>query len=130
MEIKKCQGITHLGIFIKCYLLLSIECCVTVAGSPTITSAQQVSPGTTIRVRWSPPTEEATVTGYRVVYTSSGSPSSSGSQTLDPTATNIDITDLINDGRAYTITVEAESDHFPGVSDDRTVPLPGELMIH
>ena len=89
-----------------------------------------MSPGTTIRVSWNPSTEGATVTGYRVVYTSSGSPPSSGSQTVGPTVTSMDITNLINDDRTYTITVEAESDHFPGVSDDSTVSLPGEFMIH
>ena len=87
-----------------------------------------MSPGTTIRVSWSPPTEGAPVTGYRVNYTSSGSPPSSGSRSS--TATSIDLTGLINDDRTYTITVEAESDHFPGVPDDITVPLPSEFMIH
>ena len=89
-----------------------------------------MSPGTTIRVSWNPPTEGATVTAYRVVYTSSGSPSSSGSQTVGPTDTSIDLTNLINDGRTYTITVEAESEHFPGVSDDMDVKLLREFMIH
>ena len=84
-------------------------------------------PGTTIRVIWSPPTEGATVTGYRVVYTSSGSPSSSGSRSS--TATSIDLTGLINDDRTYTITVEAVAEHFPGVSEDMTVVLSGEFMI-
>ena len=87
-------------------------------------------PGTTIRVIWSPPTEEATVTGYRVNYTSSGSPSSSRSQSVGSTDTSIDLTGLINDGSTYTITVEAVAEHFPGVSEDMTVPLLREFMIH
>ena len=90
-----------------------------------------MSPGTTISVSWSPPSEGgATVTGYTVVYTSSGSPPSSESQTVASTVTSMDITNLINDDRTYTITVEAESDHFPGVSDEMTVPLLREFMIH
>ena len=91
-----------------------------------------MSPGTTIRVSWSPPTEGATVTGYRVIYTSSGSPSSGGSQTVGPTVASMNITDLINDGRIYTITVEfmTVSDHFPGVSDDKNVLLLGESSIY
>ena len=89
-----------------------------------------MSPGTTIRVIWKPPTGGATVTGYRVNYVSSGSPPSSGSQSVGSTNTSIDLTDLINDGRTYTVTVEADSDHFPGVSDDMIVAIPSEFMIH
>ena len=55
-------------------------CCVTVAGPPTITSVALVPPST-IRVYWSPPTEGAAVTGYRVNYTSRGSPQFPGSAT-------------------------------------------------
>ena len=103
--------------------------CGTVAGPPTITSAEQISPGTTIRVSWDPPTEGATVTGYRVSYTSSGSPVSTGSQSVGPSVTSTDLTGLVsNDSRTYTISVEAESEHLSGVSGDVDVVLLGEFL--
>ena len=98
-------------------------CCVTVAGPPTITSVALVPPST-IRVYWSPPTEGAAVTGYRVNYTSRGSPQFPGSathrsRTMKQRSTTFYLDFIriaIEDGITYTITVEALSEHLPGVS--------------
>ena len=100
--------------------------CFIVAGPPTITSAEQVSPGTTIRVSWSAPAEGAPVTGYRVFYTSNGVTESQSVGLTDTTNLN----GLINDGRSYTITVEATSEHLSGLSDVIDVVLLGELSIN
>ena len=98
--------------------------CFTVAGPPTITSAEQVSPGTTIRVSWSAPAEGAPVTGYRVFYTSNGV---TESRSVGRRVTSTNLNRLVNDGRSYTITVEATSEHLSGVSDAVDVVLLGEL---
>ena len=96
-------------------------CCVTVAGPPTITSVALVSPST-IRVYWSPPTKGAAVTGYRVNYTSRGVPQFPGSathrsRTMERRDRYLDFTHLVfENGISYTITVEALSEHLPGVS--------------
>ena len=68
------------------------------------------------------------MTGYRVNYTSSGSPDSDGFESVGPNVTSRDLTGLINDGRTYTITVEAESRHFSGVSGAMDVVLLGEFF--
>ena len=76
-----------------------------------------------IRVYWSPPTEGAPVTAYRVNFTSRGSPESPASiihrsRTTQQLYTRyIDFTHLvIEDGGSYTVTVEAQSEHLSGVS--------------
>ena len=97
---------------------------------------EEVSPGT-IRVRWSPPTEGAPVTGYRVNYTSRGSPQLSAStmhrsRSIDRSDTKyyLDFRGLvIEDGGSYTVTVEAECEHLSGVSifstETESEPTPG-----
>ena len=90
-----------------CYL------CDTVADPPTITSVEQVSPGT-IRVSWNPPTKGAPVTGYKVYM--SNNTQFQEYQTAGPTDTSSDLTIIISDNRTYNITVEAESEHLSGVS--------------
>ena len=104
-----------------CYL------CDTVAGSPTITSVEQVSPGT-IRVRWSPPTKGAPVIGYKVLYTSNKPPHTQFPvyQTVSPTDTSSDLTGIISDGRTYNITVEAESEHLSGVNTATIITIKTE----
>ena len=91
-----------------------------VASPPTLQSAEQVSPGTTIRVTWSHPSGGATVTGYRVHYSGGGD---EGSVSVSASATTADLEDLMNDGRTYTISVEAQSEHLSGESDTMNVPL-------
>ena len=91
-----------------------------VANPPAMVSAEQVSPGTSIRVTWSPPSGGATVTGYRVHYSSDGDEGYVHRNSSDTTA---DIENLMNDGRTYTISVEAQSQHLSGESNTMNVPL-------
>ena len=89
-----------------------------VAGDPILTSLDQISP-TTVRVTWSPPSGGATVTGYVVHYMNGGSV---GTETVSSSSTSTDITDLSR-GTAYTISVEATSQHLSGESEEMTVTL-------
>ena len=91
-----------------------------VASPPTVQSAEQVSPGTTIRVTWSHPSGGAAVTGYLVHYNGGGD---EGSVSSTVSATTADLEDLLNDGRTYTISVEAQSDQISGESNIMNVPL-------
>ena len=88
-----------------------------VATDPTIVSLAQVS-ATTVRVEWSQPSGEASVTGYVVHYSSNdvtnfipGLPSS---------ATSHKITGLTNCG-TYSISVEAISEQLSGESGALTL---------
>ena len=83
-----------------------------VASDPIIVSLVQVS-STVVRVKWSQPSGGASVTGY-VIHYSDGSSSSSS---VAASSTSADITGLINDGRTYSISVEATSIHLSGESD-------------
>ena len=84
-----------------------------VANPPAMLSAEQVSPGTTIRVTWSSPSGGAAVTGYRVHYISGGVVRSVHRRASH---TSVYLWNLMNDGRTYTILVEALSIHLPGKS--------------
>ena len=92
-----------------------------VAGDPTLTSLDQISP-TTVRVTWSPPSGRATVTGYVVHYIGGGSV---GTETVPSSPTSTNITGLTS-GATYTISVEATSQHLSGESEEMTIRL-GEL---
>ena len=91
-----------------------------VAGDPTLISVTQAFPGNSIRVEWSHPTQGANVDHY-VVHYSDGNTNEvliEGSS-----STNAVITNLINDGRIYTILVEATSKHLSGESVQQSIPL-------
>ena len=88
------------------------------AGDPTLTSLDQISP-TTVRVTWSPPSGGATVTGYVVQYIGGGS---FRMRTVPSSSTSVDITDLTN-GYTYAISVEATSQHLSGESERMTISL-------
>ena len=60
------------------------------------------------------------MTGYRVHYSGGGD---EGSESVSASATTADLEDLMNDGRTYTISVEARSYQISGVSDTMNVPL-------
>ena len=60
------------------------------------------------------------MTGYLVHYSGGGDV---GSVSRSVSATTADLEDLMNDGRTYTISVEAWSDQISGVSDTMNVPL-------
>ena len=83
-------------------------------------SAQQVPPGSSISVTWMAPSEGAPVTGYTVHYSGGGD---TGSMNVGSSTTAITITGRINDGRIYTITVEAKSEHLSGESTTASVIL-------
>ena len=53
------------------------------------------------------------MTGYTVHYSGGGD---TGSVNMEPSATTATITGRMNDGRTYTITVEAKSEHLSGES--------------
>ena len=53
------------------------------------------------------------MTGYTVHYSGGGD---TGSVNVESSATTVTITGLMNDGRTYTITVEAKSVHLSGES--------------
>ena len=75
-------------------------------------SAQQVAPGSSISVTWMAPSGGAPVTGYTVHYSGgmdTGSVNVGSSTTTTVTGRN-------NNGRTYTITVEAKSEHLSGES--------------
>ena len=76
-------------------------------------SAQQVAPGSSISVTWSAPSGGAAVTGYTVHYSGGGD---TGSVNVGQSTTTATITGRMNDGRTYTITVEAKSVHLSGES--------------
>ena len=89
-----------------------------VAGDPTLTALDQISP-TTVRVIWSPPSGGTTVTGYVVHYIGGGSV---GTETVSSSSTSTDITGLTS-GATYTISVEATSQYLSGESDEMNVTL-------
>ena len=84
-------------------------------GDPTLTSLEQIAL-TTVRVTWSPPSGEATVTGYIVHYRMGGM------KTVSSSSTSTDITGLTN-GATYTISVEATSQHLSGESGEMLITL-------
>ena len=59
------------------------------------------------------------MTGYVVHYIGGGSV---GTETVSSSSTSTDITDL-SSGTAYTISVEATSQHLSGESEEMTVTL-------
>ena len=73
---------------------------------------------TAVRVEWSQPSGGATVTGY-VVHYSDGS--TDRSMSAAASSTSADITGLVNDGRTYSISVEATSEHLSGESEPLTI---------
>ena len=77
-------------------------------------SAQQVAPGSSISVTWSAPSGRAPVTGYTVHY--SGGMDTGSVNVVGSSATTATITGRMIDGRTYTITVEAKSQHLSGES--------------
>ena len=83
-------------------------------------SAQQVAPGSSILVTWMAPSGGAPVTGYTVHYSGGGD---TGSVNVGLSTTTTTITGRINDGRIYTITVEASSEQLSGESTATTVTL-------
>ena len=60
------------------------------------------------------------MTGYTVHYSGGGD---TGSVNVGPSTTTTTITSRINDGRTYTITVEAKSEHLSGESTTALVIL-------
>ena len=84
------------------------------AGDPTLTSLDQISP-TAVRVTWSPPSgaQGATLTGYVVHYIGGGSVRINH---VSPSSTSTDITGLTN-SLTYAISVEATSQHLSGESE-------------
>ena len=84
-----------------------------VASDPISVSLVQVS-STVVRVEWSQPSGGASVTGY-VVHYSDGS--TDRSMSVAASSTSADITGLVNDGRIYSISVEATSEQLSGESD-------------
>ena len=84
-----------------------------VASPPTMVSAQQVAPGSSISVTWMAPSGGATVTGYTVHYSGGGD---TGSVNVGLSTTATTITGRNNNGLTYTITVEAKSMHLSGES--------------
>ena len=88
------------------------------AGDPTLTSLDQISP-TTVTVTWSPPSVGATVTGYVVHYVGG---SSFRMRTVPSPSTSTDITGLTI-GPTYAISVEATSQHLSGESGVMTIRL-------
>ena len=73
-----------------------------------------------MRVRWTGPSDGATVTGYIVHYTDSH-----GSDKTDPlpsSTTTTDITGLIT-GETYNISVEATGNMFSGFSQTKKITL-------
>ncbi|CAI8027415.1 hypothetical protein GBAR_LOCUS15688 [Geodia barretti] len=92
------------------------------AAAPTLKSLQQTDP-TTVRVMWTT-SPEASVTGYRVLYSLPGE-----SQTLTDVinSTSRDITGLTN-GKTYTFSVEVIiSNKLPGISEEMTITM-GEWL--
>ena len=85
----------------------------TVASPPTMVSAQQMAPGSSISVTWMLPTGGAQLIGYIVHYSGGAD---AGSVAVGPPATSVIINDRISDGRIYNITVEARSKHLSGES--------------
>ena len=103
------------------YMYHPCACCFlseSVASTPNITSLKQLSP-TAVRVQWSQPSGGATVTGYVVHYSDSGT---ERSKNVTASGTSSDITNL-TDGPTYMITVEVTSKHLSGESDDKTITL-------
>ena len=97
-----------------------------VASVPIINSANQIPPGNTIRVTWRQPIGGAPVISYRVYY-------SGGDDVgyMESSNTTVDIADLVNDGRIYTISVEALSLHLSGESSTMNVLLGNvKLLCH
>ena len=91
-----------------------------VAGDPTLESLHQTS-STAVKVKWSPPSGGATVTGYVVHY-------KTGSFVETKNESNsTNITGLII-GVMYTISVEATSQHLSGESETMTISL-RELIL-
>ena len=88
------------------------------AGDPTLTSLDQISP-TTVRVTWSPPSGGATVTGYAVHYRTA---TSIKIKRAVNTSTSTLLTGLTS-GSTYTISVEATSQHLSGESEEVTISL-------
>ena len=89
-----------------------------VASAPTNLMAVQEGP-TSIRVSWSPPTPLGDTTGYRIYY----SGGSSGSVDVsDGSTDNYLLTGLLN-GKSYTISLVATSQHLPSMTIDMEVML-------
>ena len=88
-----------------------------VAGNPKLTSLDQILP-TAVRVKWSPPSGGATVTGYVVHYGGS----SVGTKNVSSFSTSTDITSLTS-GATYAISVEATSQHLSGESGVMIITL-------
>ena len=88
------------------------------AGDPTLTSLDQISP-TTVRVTWSPPSGGATVTGYVVHYIGGAS---FRMRTVPSSSTSTDITGLTS-GFTYAISVEATSQHLSGESERMIITM-------
>ena len=86
-----------------------------VASPPTIQSAEQVSPGTTVTVTWSPPSGGAPVTGY-IIHYACNNDSDPQSVAVPSSSTTANITGLNNDGCTYAISVEAQSEQLSGES--------------
>ena len=82
-------------------------------------SAQQVAPGSSISVTWIARSRGAPVTGYIIHYSGGGD---TGSVNVGSSTTATTITGRNNDGRTYTITVEAKSEHL-SVESTTTVTL-------
>ena len=83
-------------------------------------SAQQVAPGSSISVTWMVPSGGAPVVGYTVHYSGGGD---TGLVNVGSSTTATTITGRINDGRTYTITVEATSEQLSGESTAVIVKL-------
>ena len=65
------------------------------------------------------------MTGYRVHYSGSGDV---GSVAVSASSTTADLNGLVNDGRTYTISVEAQSEHLSGESAAVSVEMCKPLL--
>ena len=66
------------------------------------------------------------MTGYRVHYSNG---STDRSMSAAASSTSADITGLVNDGRTYSISVEATSEHLSGESETMNITLCEFSMI-
>ena len=60
------------------------------------------------------------MTGYTVHYSNG---STDGSMSVAASSTSVDITGLVNDGRTYSISVEATSEQLSGESETMNITL-------
>ena len=88
------------------------------ADNPTLMSLKQASPDS-VRVKWSPPSEGATVTGYVIHYKTA---TSVRNKSVSQNFTGTFLLSLIR-GATYIISVQATSQHLSGESEEMNITL-------